>query len=296
VVAGIVAVLAVIDAVRLADPLPLWALPAALPMTVGLAVYGVTGRADDVGVALCLLGAVATGGYVLVERRWGLPLIATAVAASTTGLALATATPAAFGLALIIIGGQGLMVAITERSGLAAAMAWLPLTAGVWIVLADAEVEALEAYVAPVALGLLVAGWIANRPVADTEAEARGDAPVGSWVAYAPAIVTLGGTALLERLGGGGGGHALVVGSVGLAAVLAGASRRLAAPLFLGTALLVAITVHESLGVTQQVPTWAWLALGGTVLLAAGVTMERLDTGPVETGRRLVDVVHERFH
>jgi hypothetical protein len=31
------------------------------------------------------------------------------------------------------------------------------------------------------------------------------------------------------------------------------------------------------------------------VLVAVGVAMERHDTGPVETGRRLVDVIHERF-
>jgi hypothetical protein len=29
--------------------------------------------------------------------------------------------------------------------------------------------------------------------------------------------------------------------------------------------------------------------------MAAGIAMERHDQGPIETGRRLVDVVHERF-
>ena len=64
----------------------------------------------------------------------------------------------------------------------------------------------------------------------------------------------------------------------------------------LGTALLVGLTVHESLAVTRQVPTWGWLALGGSVLVAAGIVMERRDTGPMESGRRLVDVVGTRFH
>ena len=53
--------------------------------------------------------------------------------------------------------------------------------------------------------------------------------------------------------------------------------------------------MHESLSVTRQVPTWGWLALGGSALVAAGIIMERRDTNPIETGRRVVDVVSTRF-
>jgi hypothetical protein len=82
---------------------------------------------------------------------------------------------------------------------------------------------------------------------------------------------------------------------VGVAAVVAGGGRRLAGPLFLGTTLLVAVTAYESLGALAGVPTWSWLALGGAVLVGAGVALERGDTSPVEAGRRVVDVVAERF-
>jgi hypothetical protein len=116
-----------------------------------------------------------------------------------------------------------------------------------------------------------------------------------SWNTYAAPIAALGGAALVERLAGGGSGHALIAGAVGMAAVLGGGFRKLAAPLLLGTALLVAVTVHETLGLTAGVPTWAWLALGGSVLLAAGIAMERREVGPIETGRRLVDVLKESF-
>ena len=115
-------------------------------------------------------------------------------------------------------------------------------------------------------------------------------------MAYGPAIILLGGSALYERLAGGGGVHALVAGAVAVLAVIVGGSQRLAAPLLLGTALLVGLTAHESLSVTRQVPTWGWLALGGSMLVAAGIAMERRDTNPMETGRRLVDVVGTRFH
>ena len=37
------------------------------------------------------------------------------------------------------------------------------------------------------------------------------------------------------------------------------------------------------------------LAIGGLTLLAAGVAMERRGVGPIEAGRRLIDVVNERF-
>jgi hypothetical protein len=87
----------------------------------------------------------------------------------------------------------------------------------------------------------------------------------------------------------------VVAGTVSITAVIIGGSRRLAAPLLLGTALLVAHVGYETLAVTAAMPTWVWLAIGGSVLLVAGVVMERHDTGPIESGKRLVDVVRESF-
>ena len=119
--------------------------------------------------------------------------------------------------------------------------------------------------------------------------------PLSSWVAYGPAIGLLGLAALDERLGGGAGWHALVAGCVGVAAVAAGGWRRLSGPLVIGTALVVSVTLHETLAAVASVPTWLWLATGGTVLLGLGVQLERTDTSPVEAGRRVVDVMSERF-
>ena len=130
-----------------------------------------------------------------------------------------------------------------------------------------------------------MAGWWTRRRHAGTT----------SGRAYVPSVVLLGGVALAKRLAGGAGWHALVAGAVGTVAVALGGSRRLAGPMVVGTALLVAVTVHESLAVLAGVPTWAWLTLGGTALLTFGVALERSDTSPVEAGRRIVDVVGERF-
>ena len=51
----------------------------------------------------------------------------------------------------------------------------------------------------------------------------------------------------------------------------------------------------ETLAITSSFPTWVWLALGGSALLGAGVAMERNDISPLETGRRLVDVVTDEY-
>src|SRR4029077_5810461 len=107
---------------------------------------------------------------------------------------------------------------------------------GTWTHLATAGVQPTEAYVLPVSLHLVLAG-----------ARARQRRPLSSWVAYCPAIGLLGVAALDERLAGGSAWHAVVAGGVGVAAVAAGGWRRLSGPLVLGTALLVAVTMHETL-------------------------------------------------
>jgi hypothetical protein len=156
-------------------------------------------------------------------------------------------------------------------------------TLAAWMRLGAADVHATEPYLVPVAALLLVAG---------ARSLARG---ASSWVACGPAIGLLGGAALSERLGGGSGWHAVAAGTVGVVSVVVGGQRRLVAPLVLGTALLVALSAYETLAITARLDTWTWLALGGGSLLAAGVAMERREIGPLETGRRLVDVVAERY-
>jgi hypothetical protein len=118
---------------------------------------------------------------------------------------------------------------------------------------------------------------------------------VSSWVAYAPPVAVLGGGALALRLAGAPGWHGIIAGTVGVTAVAAGSWRRLAGPLFVGSALLAVITVNETIHRSAGVPTWIWLALGGATLLGAGVTMELRGLGPVQSGKRIVELVSERF-
>ncbi|MFP5254658.1 MAG: SCO7613 C-terminal domain-containing membrane protein [Acidimicrobiia bacterium] len=249
---------------------------AALARTSGLEL-------PESGVALIVAAAVMAGLGLHLGRRWAVPVLGAVGLSIGLGLGLAAPDPVALADALVVTGGIGLAAAVHQRSWPGTYVAGAVVAGGLWLRLAEADVTAPEPFLLPVCALLLVAGARARRTGA------------GSWVAYGPAVGLLGGAALLERMAGGPGWHALVAGAVGVAAVGAGGRWRLAAPLFLGTGLLVVLVGFETLAVTAGLPTWVWLALGGSVLLGAGVAMERHDLGPVETGRRLVDVVTERF-
>ena len=283
---GVVAVtvLYAVDAFRLRRPDVGVGAAVAVQVVVALLARanGLDGPAT--GLALCV-GAVAWAGLAaVVDAAWRRPFVVAAGAGLALGLLGAAADPVALSSALLVAGGLGI------GAGLALGRADGAHAGGVLVILglaghlSQAGVTASEAYLAPVAVHLLVAGHCAVR---------RHGA--SSWTAYAPAVALLGGAALAERVGGGAGWHALVAGGVGVAAVAAGGWLRLAGPLLAGTALLVAVTVHESLSALAGVPTWAWLALGGSVLLGIGVALERSDTSPTEAGRRVVDVLAERF-
>ncbi|MGK2950375.1 MAG: SCO7613 C-terminal domain-containing membrane protein [Acidimicrobiales bacterium] len=282
-VATAVAALSVADAVRLGDPRVAVGASIVAPVAVGALVHATGLTLPSTGVALTVAAVVVAGLGALVGPRWTLPVAVAVTLTAGSGLLLASASATTFADALMVTSGLGLAIAI-ERGRLDGVyLAGIGVTGGLWLRLTEAEVGASEPYLAPVAVLLLVAGL---------RARSMG---TSSWIAYGPVVGLLGGSALVERIAGGGGGHALFAGAVGVVAVAVGGQRRLAAPLFLGTGLLVALAGYETLAITAGLPTWTWLALGGSTLLGAGVAMERHDLGPIETGRRLVDVVDEKF-
>ena len=281
---AVVAVLLVFDAVRMDRPevgcgaaLAVQAVVAEVGSSAGLPAAGV-------GLSLCV-GAVAWSGLaVVVDERWRLPFLVAAGAGVWTGVLLAAGDAASFSSALLVSGTLLASAGLYTGRAVAAHAGGAVVCAGLAGHLGVAGIELPEAYLAPVAAQLAFAGW-----------QARRSWPLSSWVAYGPAVALLGGVALVERLTGGAGEHAVVAGAVGVAAVAAGGWRRLLAPLFLGTVLVVVLAVHESLSALAGVPTWAWLASAGAVLLSVGVALERSDSSPAEVGRRLVDVLAERY-
>lgn len=277
-----------IDAIRNDDP----RLASGAALTLPFVVVSAAGAAGlttaDTGAVAAGAAVVLTGLAAVVTDRWRLPVAAGAGWSLAVGLSLATDEIERFAQVLIATGalivavGAGLRERWIAHAGGPVAMI------GGALLLAAEDVRAPEAYLAPIAVQLAVLGWQLRR-------DAGAGAGPSSWAAYGPSMGLVALPALVERIDGGSAWHALVVGAVGLAGVAVGGWKRLAGPLFLGTALLVTMTFLESLHTLAGVPTWGWLAVGGTVLLATGVALERAATSPVEAGRRLVDEVSAKF-
>ena len=283
-VAAAVTVVLLAESRRRRDPAPLYGLAASLPAATATAAVALGGEPAEGGVAMVALGTASLLIATRLPRDWAWALGVTGASAAGIGITLTTEDPSALATALILGGvalvAFGLRVREVALQGLGAATT----VAGVWLHLSVADVQALDAYALPVALVLAVVGLRADP-----------NEPVSSWVRFGPAVLLAGVPALAERLAGGPGIHALVAGVVGVVAVTFGGWRRMTAPLLLGTALLVALAGYETVSVTAGIPTWVWLASGGALLVGAGVLMERHETGPVETGRRVVDVLTERY-
>ena len=310
-----VTLLVIIDAVATRRPatahlaavsIPILATTGAVAIGYGVAASGVA--AAGVTVFVAIMGGVT---HLRSHRRgraissaWFGPFIAVELACAGAALALSSTGADALGSTLILLGGTGAAFALFHRNLAAGIAASTAATAGVWLHLDHGGVEATDAYAAPIAVLLFLAGLLsrssqrAEDPATTDQPTDPGRVPVdrmSSWVAYGPAMLAIGVTGMIERLGGGPDIHALVVGGVAIAGILIGGTRRLAAPLLLGTVLLAALSWHELLGVEVGVPTWGWLAGAGALLVGAGVLMERHETGPIETGRRVVDTISERF-
>jgi hypothetical protein len=274
----------VLDGVRLDRPqVAAGAALAVQPLVVALA------RANGVpvewaGFALCVCAFAWGGLAAVVDGRWRLPFVVAAGAGLFFGAGLAWGHDEALSDCLLVAGALGIVAGVATRETPMGHVGGAVLTGGIWGHLALAGVTAPEPYLAPVAVQLLVAGGQLRRTHA-----------LSSWIAYVPSIVLLGGTAFFERARDGGGEHALVAGAVGVTAVAIGGWRRLAGPMVAGTALVGLVSLRESLWALAGVPTWAWLGLGGAVLLAIAIMLERSDASPGEAGRRVVEVLAERF-
>jgi hypothetical protein len=286
VVSASLAVLVVLDALRTRRVTLAYAAiaPAVIAEIAGIALAGF--ELAPGGIVLCVTATVWLGAAALVRDPWRLPLAAGGAVNATIGLTGALPSAETAGPGVLIVGalgfGAALMVDDRKAMHVSAAIA----TVGIWMTLTAQQVTASEAFVAPVALHLLAIGLVLR---------AATDQRPSSWVAYGPAISLFAASALAERVGGGGAWHSLLAGAVGVVAVAAGGWKRASAPLLIGTATLVAVVVRETLDQSAGVPTWAWLAVGGSSLIAVAVAMERKDVSPVEAGRRIVDVMSTTF-
>lgn len=233
--------------------------------------------------------AVVGAGLLLageLDDRVGLELEVSAGAAAALAAGVAGVdAPAAFGPLLVILGAAIATVGAWRARAVIVLTGATVATVGGIIVLANRGVRTVELYTAPVGLVLLAAGsFVAHRRPARS-----------SWSTLAPGIVVLCAPSTVVGLDERATGHLLVAGTVAIVCVAIGAARRLAAPLFLGTATLFAVGIPTTFGYARGVPAWTWLALGGSTLLVVAVVLERADEHPGLLGRRVVDVVVRAF-
>ncbi|MGP3684855.1 SCO7613 C-terminal domain-containing membrane protein [Streptomyces sp. IBSNAI002] len=273
--------------------------PAARPLRAGAAVCAV-------GYATGLVAAAAALTDLAVVW-WALPVLAVPAAVAALGPRLGAvrvpaeiAAGAAGALAVALSAGRAGTLALTLAlagvicSGAAVradrrALGWAAgalFAAATWVRLAEAGVTAPEAYTLPVTAPALVLGFLRR----------RGDLAASSWTAYGPGLAATLLPSLLTVLAGPQAGTAswlrpLLLGLAALAVTLAGAQRRLQAPLLLGGAALAAVALHELAPYVVQLagalPRWVAPALAGLLLLAVGATYEKR----LRDARRLRDAI-----
>ena len=240
----------------------------------------------DTGFALTLAASVWLGLAALAREPGRRPLLVAGGASAIAGLVAAAGSPDTLGPALFVTGGIAIAYGLLFDLAPVVHIGALAATLGAWTTFAAHDLQHAELYAAPVALHLLGTGYAARRNPAHRP---------GSWIAYGPGLSLLAAAALVERLDGGSANHSLIAGAIAIVAVILGGAYRLAAPLVIGTATLVLVVGREAFDSTAGIPTWGWLAAGGVTLIGAAVTMERHDVGPVEAGRRVVDVFAAHF-
>ncbi|CAM5587262.1 SCO7613 C-terminal domain-containing membrane protein [Streptomyces avidinii] len=277
--------------------------------TATFAVWGLLGAACAAGAAYgpaprpvrstAAVGAVGYATGVLVAAGavsepavvwWALPVLAVPALAAALGprlgevrlpveIAAAVAGVVALGLSAGRAGTLALVLALAgvvcagaavrpERRVLGWAAGAL-FAAATWVRLAEAGVTAPEAYTLPVTVPALVVGVLRRRR----------DPQASSWTAYGPGLAATLLPSLVAAWGDPGWLRPLLLGAAALAVTLAGAQRRLQAPLLLGGAVLAAVALHELAPYVVQVagalPRWVPPALAGLLLLAVGATYER---------------------
>ncbi|MEV7524825.1 hypothetical protein [Streptomyces sp. NPDC091371] len=283
-----------------------WGLLGAL--CAAAAAYGPAARWARSGAAACAVGyatglpAAAAALTDLAVVWWALPVLAVPASVAALGprlggvrLPAEIAAGAAGVLALALSAGRaGTLALVLALLGVVCAgaavrperrvLGWAAgalFVAATWVRLADAGVAAPEAYTLPVTLPALAVGLLRRRR----------DPAASSWTAYGPGLSATLLPSLLAAWGDPDWVRPLLLGAAALAVTLAGAQRRLQAPLLLGGGVLAVVALHELAPYVVQVagalPRWVPPALAGLLLLMVGATYEKR----LRDARRLRDAI-----
>jgi hypothetical protein len=264
--------------------------------------------------AVVCVGAAAMVADAAALARWGGSTLAgCGLAAAVTAAALMALTAAPLptrrpvrgavqvvaglaagpALALAALDGDRLWVALLATGlGLAVVattpqrhqLGWgagLVLAASSWVRLADADVDAPEAYTVPAGVALLVVGALRRRR----------DPAYGSWAAYGSGLSLILVPSLLRAVTDSGDLRPLLLAVVAAAVLAAGVARRLQAPLVLGAAVLgidALVQLAPYLAAAYDaVPRWVTIGVLGLALLGAGATYEQRVRDLRRVGRRV---------
>jgi hypothetical protein len=215
--------------------------------------------------------AAAAGAALLARRRpaESLTLEVAAIPLAGAGLVLAAAGGVTASLAFGVVGAALAGAALRPgRRWLAPAAAAAMLVAG-WIALGTIGVHLVEAYTLPPAAAALAFGLLRR----------RAGRVESSWLAYGPGLAAALAPSMAVAWTETDWRRPLLFGLAGLGVLLAGAWRRLQAPVALGAGTVVLVALHELgpdvLRLAGTLPRWVPLAVAGALLVGLGISYER---------------------
>lgn len=240
---------------------------------VGLAVMLVTGcRGQDATTWMwtSLVFAVLAAALSVVDagRRKEREVVHALAAFGFGAVALVSAAWVGVGAfqAVLLVGAGWLVVHATRPVRMAVAQGAIALAGVAWVLeLVQREVDTVEAFTLPPALGFLLVGCLIAR---------RGEAG-SSWTVVGLALAVGFVPSALVSLPGEDPLRTVLVTAVAVLVLLAGWKSRWQAPVVVGGLALVAVGLVRGGPLVEYVPTWANLVLSGAVLLAVGVGWER---------------------
>jgi hypothetical protein len=254
---------------------------AAAALTVSLRTAPQDAFWGPLHTAVVAVGAAATVADAAALARWGGSALAGCGLAAGPALALAALDGDRLWVALLATGLGLAVVATTPQRHQLGWAAGLVLAASSWVRLADAQVDAPEAYTVPAGVALLVVGALRRRR----------DPAYGSWAAYGSGLSLILVPSLLRAVTDSGDLRPLLLAVVAAGVLVAGVARRLQAPLVLGAAVLATDALVQLApylaAAYDAVPRWVTIGVLGLALLGAGATYEQRVRDLRRVGRRV---------
>jgi len=231
----------------------------------------VAGAAALVGSAAALVEGIPVPGSAEPDAGPDGPASLSAAAVDVVAgvglLSAATLVQSLDGLSLVVLIAAvwaGVAATRPSRRPLAFVAAALGVVV-VWLRLAGADVDVVEAYTVPLALWLLGVGIVLG----------RGRASWTSWARYGAGLVALVGPTALLAIADVDPARTVVAVVAGTGLALVGSVRRLQAPLAIGGATVAGLAVRHLAPVAAELPRYLVFAVAGLVLLALGATFEQ---------------------